>query len=169
MIAPVQSFLPIRCELRRPTADLACARAILDLHENEIKQLADQGLFPAWNIARVVEPSPRGEGRVRGNGSSSLRTERRFLTRALRDYADGRPVTRDEDLIVRLLYGKEKPYILGKYFCQTWNCDSGHMINLVEDKTLDLVKGTSYSQGRGCTPCITWSSALKFLKTRRIA
>jgi hypothetical protein len=154
---PAQSFLAIRCELRRPTVDLACARAILDLHENEIKLLAEQGIFPAWNIARV-HPATHGS-----------RTERRFLTRALRDWADSKPVTRDEDFITRLLYGREKPFVMGKYFCMAWNCDSGHMINLVEDKILELVKGTSYGQGRGCTPCITWASAMKFLKDRRIA
>ena len=43
------------------------------------------------------------------------------------------------------------------------------MINLVEDKTLDLVPGTTYGQGRGCTPCITWASALQFLHDRRTA
>ena len=153
---PAQSFLAIRCELRRPTVDLACARAILDLHENEIKLLAEQGIFPAWNIARV-HPATHGS-----------RTERRFLTRALRDLADSKPVTRDEDFIQRLLYGREKPFILGKYFCMAWNCDSGHCINLVQDGTLAIVKGTDYGQGRGCTPCITWSSAMKFLKDRRI-
>jgi hypothetical protein len=154
MTPVVQTFLGIRCELKRPTADLACARALLDLHENEIKCLADEGVFPAWNIARSLTKS---------------RTERRFLTRSLRDWAEGKPITRDEDLIVRLLYGKEKPFILGKYFCQAWNCDSGHMINLVEDQTLETVKGTTYGPGRGCTPCITWQSAMAFLKTRRIA
>jgi hypothetical protein len=151
---PVQTFLGIRCELKRPTADLACARALLDLHENEIKELADQGIFPCWNIARVTDGS---------------RTERRFLTRALRDYAEGKPVTRDEDLITRLLYGREKPFVLGKYFCQAWNCDSGHTINLVQDKTLAIVKGTDYGQGRGCTPCIKWESAIAFLKDRRLS
>lgn len=157
MTPVVQTFLGIRCELKLPTADLRGARAILDLHENEIKCLADAGVFPCWNIARV-HPSRAGS-----------RTERRFLTRALRDWAEGKPVTRDEDLIERLLYGKEKPFILGKHFARSWNCDSGTMINLIEDKTLEIVKGTSYGQGRGCTPCITWSSALNFLKNRRIA
>ena len=145
---PAQSFLAIRCELRRPTVDLACARAILDLHENEIKLLAEQGIFPAWNIARQL-PTPQ-------SALPTPRSERRFLTRALRDWADQKPVTRDEDFITRLLYGQEKPFILGKYFCMAWNCDSGHMINLVEDHTLVLLPKTSYSRGRGKTPCITW-------------
>ena len=100
MTPPHQTFLPIRCELRRPTADLACARSLLDLHENEIKALADAGVFPAWNIARAVSVS-------------GTRTERRFLTRALRDRAEGKPITRDEDFIIRLLYGKDRPFVLG--------------------------------------------------------
>lgn len=148
-----QQFLAYRVELRLPTVDLAGARAITGLHENEIKERCECGELPAWNIA--VDPASRREWRILG--------------RAARDWADHRPATTDADFIQRLLYGPTKPYILGISFYAAWNCDSGHMINLVEDKTLELVKGTSYGQGRGCTPCITWASAIKFLKDRRIA
>jgi hypothetical protein len=148
-------FLGIRTVLRLPTSDLSGARAILDLHENKIKALADDGTLPAWNITR----DPRG---------ASARTERRFLTRAVRDLAEGRPVTCDEDLIVTLLYGRQRPVILGKDFSRSWNCDSGHVCNLIEDGTLQLAQGTSYGRGRGCTSEITWASALAFMRDRRL-
>jgi len=150
-------FLGIRCELRLPTADLACARAILDLDENKIKALADQGLLPTWNIA-CVHPA-RGAARI----------ERRFLTRALRDYAQGRPVTSDEDFIVTLIYGGRKPSILGSDFCRAWNCDSGHTCNLIRGGSLQLMKGADYGRGRGHTVKIAWASAIAFLRNRRIA
>lgn len=149
--APIQKWLPIRCEMQLPTCDLVGARAILGKHENEIKELADADEFPCWNIARP------GSGRA----------ERRFLTRALRDYAEGRPVNRDEDWIIRLLYGREKPFILGKYFYAAWNCDEGTASNLIEDGVLKVVPGSTYGRGRGNTPCITWASAVQFLKDRR--
>ena len=146
-----------RCELYCPTVNLACARAILDADEIEIKKLADQGLFPTWNIARV-HPAP-----------NDARIERRFLTRGLRDYAEGRPVTRDEDFISILLYGRKKPSLAGRDFCRTWSCDSGHVCNLIRDGTLQIVKGSNYGRGRGRTARITWESALAFLCNRRLA
>lgn len=147
-------FPGIRVELRRPTANLACARAILDLDEIKIKALSDQGVFPTWNIARATDPASH--------------SERRFLTRALRDFAEGRPITRDQDFIVTLLYGQWKIGISGKDFCRAWNCDSGHMINLVRDGTLQLVEGSDYGRGRGRSPEIAWGSAVNFLRERRV-
>ena len=110
-----QTFLPINVEILLPTCDLAGARSILKQHENEIKLLADQGVFPAWNIGRV-HPAVNG-----------ARTERRFLVRAVRDFKEGKQITRDEDFIERLIYGKPIPFILGKDWYSSWNCDSGHM------------------------------------------
>lgn len=150
-------LLGIQCELRRPTADLACARSILDLQENQIKELADQGLFPVWNIA-IVHPAQK-----------SNRMERRFLTRALRDYAQGRTITNDDDFIETLIYGGRRTTILGRDFCRSWNCDSGHTCNLIRSGALQLVKGTDYSRGRGHTAQITWASAIAFLNSRRMA
>lgn len=153
MTATAQSFLAIRCELRLPTCDLASARAILDLPENEIKELAENYKFPWWDIARPA----------------SGRMERRFLTRALRDHAEEKPVNKDEDWIIRLIYGREKPFIHGRDFRRSWNCDRGTVIGLIADGVLQVVSGTKFGRGRGKTPAITWESAIKFLRDRRKA
>ena len=153
MNAPLQKFLPIRCDLLLPTVDLAGARSITGLHENELKAMAEAGEFPAWNIARSV----------------LARRELRILARSARDFAESKARDTDDDLIIRLIHGPPKPLILGRNWYRAWNCDSGHMIHLVEDNVLQLVPGTTYSQGRGCTPCLTWKSAIQFLTDRRIA
>jgi hypothetical protein len=153
---PSPQFRPVRCELRLPTVDLACAQALLDRHATEITALVEEGRFPAWNISLTHPPSRSG------------RFERRFLVRALRDYAEG-PITSDEDFIVILLYGQRKPSIRGIDFSRAWNCDSGHTINLVKARVLALMPGTSYGRGRGLTVCITWESAVRFARERRIA
>lgn len=154
MNKPVQKFLSIRCDLRLPTVDLAGARAITGLHENALKDLCDSGDLPAWNIARH-----RGDSR----------RELRILARACRDYAEDKlAITSDPDFIIRLIYGRERPFVLGRDFYRAWNCDSGHLINLVVDGTLQTVPGTTHGRGRGNTPCITWSSALNFLSARRV-
>lgn len=160
MTSAVQKFLPIRAELRLPTVDLAGARAILGLHENEIKLLVDDLAIPAWDIATK-------DGR-------KVRRELRLLALAARDYADGRHHDYPDAEITRRIYGTglagavERPYILGTEFFAAWNCDSGHVINLLRDGSLKPLKSTDWSRGRNGTPCIDWSSAIAFLKTRRI-
>jgi len=81
---------------------------------------------------------------------------------------DASAITTDEDLIVRLLYGALKPFVLGVDFVRAWNCDSGTCMNLVRANVLRTVPGTDYGRGRGLTPCITWDSAISFLQSRRI-
>jgi hypothetical protein len=147
----VQKFLPIKVELRLPTVDLAGARALTGLHENTIKELVDSEDLIAWNIAR----------------STGDRRELRILGLSARAWPS--PFAWDEDRVILALYGPVRPFILGTRFHRAWNCDSGHMINLVQDKILQTVKGTDYGPGRGLTPCITWASAINFLKTRRLS
>jgi hypothetical protein len=152
-VVPAQKFLPLRAELRLPTVDLAGARAILDLRENEIKSLIDCGDLVAWNIAT----------------QSSQKIERRILTVSARDFADNRKRAIEESEIIRRVYGSERPFIFGTFFFRAWNCDSGHMINLLEEGSLTKLANTDYRRGRNGTPCITWASALAFLNSRRLA
>ena len=146
-----------RCELRYPTVNLACARAILDIDNVKIKELSERGVFPAWNIARG-HPA-----------AMAARVEWRFLARDLRNYVECRPITGDEDFITTLMYGRKSVSISGKNFSRSWNCDSGHTCNLIRDGTLQVVKGSEFGRGRGLTALIQWSSAIAFLKDRRIA
>jgi hypothetical protein len=150
---PRQQFLSYRCEHHLPTDDLAGIRSLTGLHENEIKERCEAGDLPAWNIA--VDLTGRREWRILG--------------RAARDLKEGRTFRADEDFITRLLYGGPRPFITGVHFYAAWNCDSGHGINLINAGVLKTVPGTDFGQGRGCTPCITWQSALNFMKTRRIS
>jgi len=161
-IAPIQKFLPIRCELRLPTVDLAGARSVTGLDENTIKLWIEAREIIAWDISRSNAASAKSD-------EDRTRRELRILTVSARNAADGRSTTYDDDKIIRLLYGPEKPFILGRDFRRSWNCDSGHMINLVDDQVLAVVKGTDHGRGRGRTPCITWSSAVAFLKQRRLS
>jgi hypothetical protein len=155
----VQKFLPIRCELVLPTVDLAGARAILGLHENEIKDLVDTKTIPAWDIS--LDPAAKNE-------DGHHRRELRLHARSCRNWAEGKPIEDDEDKLILHLYGGTRPFIPGTRFFRAWNCDSGHAINLIAAKVLKLIAGTDYGQGRGNTPCITWASAVDFLKTRRL-
>jgi hypothetical protein len=152
--APIQAWLPLKVELRLPTLSMTGARSLLGLHENLIKEQTELGALIAWDISR----------------SGTGRREYRFLAASVRAWREAR--TFDEPEIVKLVYGVkpgERPaFLYGSWFCRCWNCDSGHTINLIEDKVLALVPKTDYSRGRGRTPCITWSSALDFLKTRRL-
>ncbi len=148
--APVQNYLPLRVELRLPTLTLAGARGVLGLHERLIKDQVELGRLIAWDISR------KGEGR----------REYRFLAASVRAWGETKEF--DEGEIIRSVYGAARPFIFGSWFCRSWNCDSGHMINLVADGTLALLPRTYYHRGRSGTPVITWSSAAEFLRSRRL-
>ncbi len=159
--APVQNYLPLRVELRLPTLTLSGVRAVLGLHENLIKEQVELGMLIAWDISR------KGEGR----------REYRFLAASVRAWGETKEF--DEGEIIRSVYGADnpslikpttppRPFIFGSWFCRCWNCDSGHMINLVADGTLALLPRTYYHRGRSGTPVITWSSAAEFLRSRRL-
>lgn len=150
----IQTFLPLKVELRLPTLSMTGARSLLGLHENLIKEQVDLGSLVAWDISR------RGAGR----------REYRFLAASVRTWGEHK--TYDDAEIIPLLYtlkpGERPAFLFGSWFCRCWNCDSGHMINLVADKVLSLIPKTDYGRGRGRTPCITWSSAVEFMRERRI-
>lgn len=162
--APVQKFLPFKVEMKLPMVKIDGARGITGLHENEIKDLIQLGkLVWVWNIA----PSfGAGSGDDEGK-----RRELRFLARELRAFAtdDDKPFELDLDRAILYIYGRERPYLLGRDFHRAWNCDSGTAINLLEAGAITKVPGTDYGRGRGNTPCITWASAIRFLQTRRLA
>ena len=153
--SPVQKFLPLKTEHRLPLVDLLGARSITGLHENVIKAMIDAGDWRwVWNIARVIE--------------SGARRELRFLVRELRAWPSRPDPEPDFDRVILEIYGRERPFIYGRDFHRAWNCDSGHMINLLESGAFGTLPKTSYGRGRGNTPCITWSSAVAFLTARKL-
>jgi len=154
----LQPFLPLAVELRLPTLDLTGARALLGLHENLIKEQVDLGAIVAWDIARRIE------GKV---GSCLVRRELRFLAASVRAWPQARTWS-DAELTAQL-YGPQKPFLAGSLWYRSWNCDSGHMINLLTDGALKPLQNTTWGRGRGRTPAITWESAVRFLTSRRLA
>jgi len=150
----IQTYLPVTVDLLLPMCDLRGARQQLKLRENVIKEQADIGAILAWDISR----------------SGAKRREYRFLSASVSAWPTA-PVFAESDLL-RLIYGARPgvviPFITGSAFSEAWNCDSGHTINLVTDQTLSVVYGTTYGRGRGRTPCITWGSAVDFLRNRKI-
>ena len=158
MPATLQTFLPLAVELRLPTLTLAGARALLGLHENLIKEQVDLGALVAWDIARRIE------GKA---GSCLVRRELRFLSASVRAWPQARAWSQAE--LAAQLYGPQKPFIAGSLRYRAWNCDSGHMINLLTDGALKPLQKTTWGRGRGRTPAITWESAIAFLAHRRVA
>jgi hypothetical protein len=108
----------------------------------------------AWNIAA------RDAGRA----------ELRILAACLPDHTMPAAATAELplDSVIRLVYGPKKPFIWGKDFYRFWNCDSGHLFNLIADKSLKVLPNTGWRPGRGGSPCVTWNSAVEFLKSRRV-
>ena len=164
-MSAAQKFLPIKVELQLPTVDLAGARAITGRHENELKEMVLTGdLVWVWDISRAFAASTKTD-------EARDKRELRFLVRELRWLGTTATALANLtlDSVATLLYGPQKPFVLGRHWHRAWNCDSGHMINLVVDRTLETVAKTTYGRGRGKTPCITWPSAVQFLKTRRLS
>lgn len=71
--------------------------------------------------------------------------------------------------VVGMLFGKERPFVTGKEFYRAFNCDSGHMINLVLEKSLARLPQTDWRRGPGGSPVIGWASLVRFIEERRIA
>lgn len=164
MTAPiVQRELPLRIPLWIPTLTLAGARGSLGVSEDAILVMIEEGEIPwAWNIAR------RG----------ATRSELRILAACLPNTEARRPELK-LDQVVRLILGAKRPFVWGKDFYRAWNCDSQHVMNLVKEESLQTLPNhvrpdasgnkaeLAWRRGPGGSPCITWNSAVEFIKTRR--
>lgn len=143
--------LPLRIPVWIPTLTLAGARGALGVSEDEVRGMINDGEIGwAWNIAT------RGAARV----------ELRILAAALPDLTQ--PPDLALDSVVRLVYGPQRPWVWGKDFYRAWNCDSGHLFNLLKDRSIKILPKTDWRRGRGGSPCVTWNSAVEFLKNRRV-
>jgi hypothetical protein len=159
--ATTQKLLAFRAELRLPVVDMAGARAILGLTDEEILEEVDvRKSIPAWNIA--VDPD------------NSDRRELRLFGPACRDFAEHRAINTDPDYLIRRIYGPERPFLKGTWFRRSWNCERKTVIRLCESKALACLPldpsthRAFWSRGRNGTPAITWASAVAFLHQRRI-
>src|ERR1051325_3547560 len=162
--AIVQRELPLRIPLWIPTLTLAGARGSLGVSEDAILRMIEEGdISWSWNIA------------TRG----ATRRELRLLAACL-PAADGGPKPELKlDQVVRLVLGAKRPFIWGKHFYRAWNFDSQHLFNLIRDGSLQILSNhaapkeakdeahVGWRRGPGGSPCITWNSAVEFLKTRK--
>jgi hypothetical protein len=153
--APTQISLPLRgVELRLATLPLAGVRAALAEDEGEILNMIDDGRLEwAWNIGRA----------------NCDRREIRILARCVRDLQREEKSTVTLPEVIKVVLGPEKPFIWGNAWRRSWNCDSGHCLNLIADGDLVTLKNTDWRRGPGGSPCITWASAVRFLETRRLS
>jgi hypothetical protein len=134
-----------------PTVDLAGARGISGISENVLKVMIEAREIPwAWDIA----------------SQTSERLERRILTACAFDAREGEKRDLTLDQVVRILYGREQPFITGKHFYRAWNCDEGLFFKLVEEGSIQVA--TKWRRGPGGSPKMTWAAAVRFAEQRRI-
>src|SRR5439155_20734832 len=117
-----QLQLPLRIPVWIPTLTLAGARGALGVSEDQVRDMITDGEIGwAWNIARP----------------GTARAELRILAACMR--GSDLPAPAPEwplESVIRLVYGPKKPWIWGKDFYRAWNCDSGHLFNLIRDQSL---------------------------------
>jgi len=155
-----QLNLPIQdARYRRPTMSVDTAKGILDLSEDEIGNLVDDGTLVAFDIKH-----PAAE-----------RRDLRLLTWSVAEYSKLNPDRSPcyHNMIpptsaISDLLPHEKPFFTGKEIKRLLNCGRQHLINLVTSKALLQVPGTKYRPGPKGWPVITRESFITFLQTRII-
>lgn len=149
---PVQRQMDLRDPRYRPMAGVNAAMRDLDLTAVEVTALLDGGDLIGWNIA-----------------TGEARREIRVLTDSLAHYQrtlGSRPYPFEEGKVLRLILPHDKPALSGVEIQRAFNCDSGHVINLIEAKLLKIVPGTDWQRGPGGSPSVTRTSVIEFLKRR---
>jgi len=146
---------------KRPTMAVETAKGILDLTEDDVVALVDEGALVAWDIR-----SPGSE-----------RRELRILTASVSEYAAARKEDaavehassiRPQAAIQSVLPRHEKPFLTGPEIKRALNCGRQHLINLVDAAVLPQMPGTKYRQGPGGWPVIPRAQFVHFLETRVI-
>lgn len=152
---------------KRPTMAVETAKGILDLTEDEIVALVDEGALVAWDI----------------RGPAAERRELRILTASVSEYsaacrAEATPhaalrtphstTIRPQAAIAQVLPKHEKPFLTGPEIKRALNCGRQHLINLVDASVLPQMPGTKYRQGPGGWPVIPRAQFIAFLSSRVI-
>jgi hypothetical protein len=156
-----QLKLPLRLLVRTPMLTLAGARGALGIGEDDIRDMIESAELPwAWDIS------------TKGAGRTELRILAACVEHAQKDLLSrtspvGPPEINEAD-VIRLLYGEERPWLWGKEFHRAWNFDRRHLFNLIFDGSLQLLPRTRWRRGPGGSPCVTWNSAVEFLRARKL-
>jgi hypothetical protein len=164
--APAQRQLPLRdARITQRMMVVSSVRDALGVDEGTVGAMIEDGwLGWAWDIATA----------------SVVRREVRVLARCVQDvkpfadlYEGSQPVPDvlpqySAGQVITTIFGAERPWIWGKEFYRAFNCDSGHMINLVLEGTLKRLPRTDWRRGPGGSPAIAWASVVEFVSQRRM-
>ncbi len=159
-IPPVEAIpAGMRADFRprsRPMISLDGAKAWLDLNEDEVVGLVEEGELEGWNIGtggrRVVRLLCRAIERY-------LRYQRRRRKRP--------PAFTFEELVAQML-PHERPVLDGKELQRVFNCSSTHVIRLITANQLKPNPGSFWRAGPNGSPVVTRESVVGVLRRRRI-
>ena len=164
--APViQTRLDLRDPRRRPMIGMNGAMNLLDLD--------------AWEIEPLLErrgEKPTAYGRLIGFNiavDETGRRELRFLTESLEHFLASLtnpklcPYYPTWPQILKLVLPHDKPVITGVELSAALNCDSQHVLNLLDARLLKLVPGSDpMRRGPNGSPALTRASFEDFLDRR---
>lgn len=151
----MQPPLPLRGESRPLVlATVSEARALLPgFDEDGVKLLWEDSHLIGWNI---------------GLGYT---TEARLWRDSIVHFATtaGKPpFPRPHDHVVEDLLRSNKPFLTTTQVKLMLNCGADHVLNLITEKQLSVVPGTSYHAGASGVALITLSSLRNFFSTRKL-
>jgi len=173
---PIQRSLPLRVALRLPMLDVAAVRAALGVNEDEVLDLIQEGhLAWAWDIA--TKAAEKAETRIFARSVSAYQNSE-YGPRSVAN-----ELTFDE--VVALAFtgrANDRPWLWGREITRAFNCSSEHVLNLIREGSLSLLPGhvvpksqipnrksqIGWRRGRGGSPCVSWVSAVEFLRRRRL-
>ena len=154
--------------VQRPLFSIERTRALVSL-ETVISELVDYdedevlvlifehfALGPAWNVA----------------SRNATRRELRVLMKCVRFFKEvggnrPQPKIARAELLDLILPGHNKPFFTGIELQAILNCKGSHVINLIEERSLAVMPGTTWQRGRGGSPVVSRASTVAFLKTRQ--
>lgn len=150
----------------RPTLGMDGAKHLLDLSEDEVISLIDQGLLShAWNIGLGARREIRLLRRcidAYAAWCANPRTGRRGLP-------DTGSIANDAVIHLSLLPpGHDKPFLTNGQIQRALNCVSDHVLNLIAAKELAQLPDTKFGRGPAGSALVTLASFQQFLKSRRL-
>ena len=155
LTATSQRQLPLADPRHRPTVGMDGAKHLLDLSEDEVIALIEEGkLSYAWNI-----------------GLGEDRREIRILRQSIDAFWEqprGTPIPESQAFKLLLPPGHDKPYLTNPQLQRALNCVSDHVLHLVAARELTLQPKTDYGRGPNGAALITVVSFRMFLNSRRL-
>lgn len=154
MLATSQTELPLSAaRLKRPLADRAGARAMLDVEDWQLDRLLDGGkIRGVLNIA-----------------SPKARQDIRLLVVALEEFKRELVVERSNDELAKLIFGQPQPLIRAQRIYSRLNCHATHFYDLAREGVIRLARGSEQRTGPGGSAVVEWAELRRFIQQRRLA